>query len=96
MNFNMSDLDVYDSYEADQARNGEEVFKIEEQIKGKSQAKSLLAVIYETHEADELADAKIREEMRNTTQTTAKKARTISAVWEAVEEDEIRDFYQSF
>ena len=96
MNFNMSDLDVFDSYEADSARDGENVFKIEEQIKGKNQAKSLLAVIYETHEADELADAKIREEMRNGTQATTKKAGALSAVWEAVEEDELRDFYQSF
>lgn len=53
-------------------------------------------MIYETHEADELADAKMREEMRDANQTKAKKAGTISAVWEAVEEDELRDFYQSF
>ena len=92
MSLNISDLEVYDSYEAEEAREGENVFKVEENRK--ERAKSLLAVIYEAHEADELADSKMREAAREGFQT--KKVHSLTAVWEAVEADEEQDFQQSF
>ena len=88
---NISDLDVLDSYEAEEARTGNDVRKVESARK--EPLKSLLATIYETHEADELADAKMREEAREGKVT--EKTHPLTSVWEAVEADEKEEFNQS-
>jgi len=92
MSFNISDLDVFDTYEAEKAREGVDIYKVEENRRERT--KSLLAVIYEAHEADELADSRMREEARESVQV--EKNNTLTSVWEAVEADENQEYQQNF